>query len=104
MQMSVASTISDQVAEMHAARGTGLAEETMAAFSREQSALAADGLPAGIVEVGVTVADTDLLDVHGSWTTLYRATAGRTSVIVFYRGAPTATSPSPSTKVSSCPN
>ena len=85
--MSVASTISEQVAEMHAARGTEPAEDTMAAFAREQSALAADGLPAGIAEVGLTVADTDLLDVRGAWTTLYRATAGRTSVIVFYRGA-----------------
>jgi peroxiredoxin len=84
--MSVASTISQQVAAMHAARESEPSDETMAAFSREQAALAGDGVPTGIAEVGVTVVDTDLLDVHGAPTTLYRATAGRLSVVVFYRG------------------
>jgi peroxiredoxin len=85
--MRVGSTISEQVAEMHAARETEPADEAVAAFGREQSALAADGVPAGVAEVGVTVPDADLLDVHGAPTTLYRATAGCRSVLVFYRGA-----------------
>jgi peroxiredoxin len=85
--MSVASTITERVAEMHAARESEPVDETMAAFGREQAELAAHGLPAGVAEVGMVVADIDLLDVHGASTTLYRATAGRTSVVVFYRGA-----------------
>jgi hypothetical protein len=55
---------------MHAARETEPADETVAAFGREQSALVADGLPAGVADVGVTVPDADLLDVHGAPTTL----------------------------------
>jgi peroxiredoxin len=85
--MSATSTISEQVAEMHAARPAEPSDGIMAVFGEEQAALAAGGLPAGVAEVGVTVRDIDLLDAHGTPTSLYRATAGRKSVLVFYRGA-----------------
>lgn len=85
--MSATSTISEQVAEMHAARPAEPSDGIAAAFGEEQAGLAAGGLPAGVAEVGVTVPDVDLLDVHGAPTSLYEATAGSQSVLVFYRGA-----------------
>jgi peroxiredoxin len=85
--MSATSTISEQVAELHAARPAEPSDQIMAAFGEEQAALAAGGLPAGVAQVGVTVPDIDLLDAHGAPTTLYRAAAGKMSVVVFYRGA-----------------
>jgi peroxiredoxin len=87
LPMSATSTISEKVAEMHSARPAEASGGIMAAFGEEQAALAAGGLPAGVAEAGVTVLDIDLLDAHGAPTTLYRATAGGTSVLVFYRGA-----------------
>lgn len=85
--MSATSTISEQVAEMHAARPAEPADNIMAAFGEEQAALAARGLPAGVAGAGMTVPDVDLLDAHGAPTSLYRATGNGTSVVVFYRGA-----------------
>lgn len=83
--MGVVSTISEQVAQMHLARASEPVDEGMAA-GPEQAEMAAGGLPAGVAEVGMTVPDVEMLDVHGSPTTLYQATAGRTTVVVFYRG------------------
>ena len=85
--MTTALTITDRVAEMHAAMAAQPPNEVMGAFGREQAELAAAGLPAGIATVGTVVADTDLLDPHGAPTTLYAATGGATAVLVFYRGA-----------------
>jgi peroxiredoxin len=85
--MSVMSTIGEQVARMHAAMEDAPADEVMAAFGREQAALAAHGLPDGVAQLGITIPDLALLDVNGSTTTLYQATAGRMSVLVLYRGA-----------------
>jgi peroxiredoxin len=61
--------------------------EVMGAFVREQADLAARPAPAGVVEVGATLADVELLDPNGSATSLYQALGGRVSVLVFYRGA-----------------
>jgi peroxiredoxin len=61
--------------------------EVMGAFVREQADLAARPAPAGVVEVGATLADVELLDTNGSATGLYQALGGRVSVLVFYRGA-----------------
>jgi peroxiredoxin len=61
--------------------------EVMGAFAREQADLAARPAPAGVVEVGATLADVELLDPNGSATSLYEALGGRVSVLVFYRGA-----------------
>jgi peroxiredoxin len=85
--MTTAPTITDRVAEMHAASAAKPPNEVMSAFGREQAELAAAGLPAGVAAVGTTLADADLLDPHGNATTLYDATANATSVLVFYRGA-----------------
>ena len=85
--MTTALTITDRVAEMHAARAEQPPNPVLGAFGREQSDLAAAGLPAGIAAAGTVVADTDLLDPHGAPTTLYAATDGRTAVLVLYRGA-----------------
>lgn len=85
--MTTALTITDRVAEMHAAMAAQSPNEAMGAFGREQADLAAAGLPAGIATVGTVIADTGLLDPHGATTTLYAATGSGVAVLVFYRGA-----------------
>jgi len=84
--MTNSSTITERVAEMHAAMAAEPRDEAMGAFAREQAELAASA-PAGIAPVGTVLPSADLLDVHGGPTTLYAATGGGTSVLVFYRGA-----------------
>jgi peroxiredoxin len=85
--MTAASTITDRVAEMHAAMTAQPPNEVMGAFGREQAALAAAGVPGGVAAPGTPVPDADLLNVHGSPTTLYAVTGDRAAVLVFYRGA-----------------
>jgi peroxiredoxin len=85
--MTAGSTIADRVAEMHTSMAAQPPNEVMGAFGREQAALAAAGVPDGIVAPGTQIPDTGLLDVHGSPTTLYAATGDRAAVLVFYRGA-----------------
>jgi peroxiredoxin len=85
--MTTATTITDRVTEMHTGMAAQPPNEAMAAFGREQAELAIVGVPDGIAAVGTAVADTDLLDPHGATTTLYAATGGGVSVVVFYRGA-----------------
>jgi hypothetical protein len=84
--MTIALTITDGVAEMHAGMSAQPPNEVLGAFGREQAELAAAGPPDGIA-AGTIVADTDLLDPRGAATTLYGATGGGVSVLVFYRGA-----------------
>jgi peroxiredoxin len=85
--MTSSSTISERVAEMHAAMAASPPSQDMGAFACEQADLAAGGLPAGIAPPGTVLPDAELLDVHGAATTLYAAAGGGTSVLVFYRGA-----------------
>jgi peroxiredoxin len=85
--MTAGSAITNRVAEMHASMAAEPPSEVLGAFGREQAALAAAGLPDGIAAAGTEVPDAGLLDVHGSPTTLYAATADRAAVLVFYRGA-----------------
>lgn len=84
--MTAGSAITDRVAEMHASMAAQPPSEVLGAFGREQAALAAVGLPDGIAAAGTEVPDAGLLDLHGSPTTLYAATADRAAVLVFYRG------------------
>jgi peroxiredoxin len=84
--MTSPSTITERVAEMHAAMAAEPHSEAMGAFAREQAGLAAS-VPAGIAPVGTVLPDAELLDAHGAATTLYTAAGGGTSVLVFYRGA-----------------
>jgi peroxiredoxin len=80
-------TIAEQVRAMQAGMVAQPVNEIMGAFTREQADLAAQGIPNGVAAAGTDLPDADLLDVHGTPTTLYAATDGRPAVIVFYRGA-----------------
>jgi peroxiredoxin len=80
-------TIAGQVAAVSAAMVAQPPNELMAIFAREQSELAARGVPDGTVPVGSVLPDVDLVDAHGAKTTLYAATRERPAVVVFYRGA-----------------
>jgi peroxiredoxin len=85
--MTAAPTITGRVAEMHAAGAKEPPNEVMGAFRREQAALAAAGVPAGVAPAGTPLADANLLDVHGAPTSLHAAAGDGTAVLVFYRGA-----------------
>ena len=85
--MTSPSTITERVAVMHASMAAQPTNPVMGAFAREQAALAAGGLPAGIAPAGTVLPDAELLDVHGAATTLSAVVGGGISVLVFYRGA-----------------
>ena len=85
--MTAESAITDRVAEMHAAMAKEPPNEVMGAFGQEQATLAAAGVPAGVARPGTRLADAELLDVDGAWTSLYQTTGDGTAVVVFYRGA-----------------
>ena len=84
--MTAESVITDRVAEMHAAMAKEPPNEVMGAFGREQAALSAAGAPAGVARPGTQLADAELLDVHRTPTSLYKAAGDGTAVLVFYRG------------------
>jgi peroxiredoxin len=77
--------IADQVRRMKETAGAG--GEPGNAFTKEQSALAAAGTPSGLFPLGAPIPDAQLLDVHGTKTTLDAEVAGRPAAIVLYRGA-----------------
>lgn len=74
-------TIAEQVHSMRASMPAG----PPSAFDREQQQLA-QLTPAGVIAVGERLPDLDLLDVHGTSTTLQAALDARRTVLVFYRG------------------
>lgn len=80
-------SIADQVSSMVASMAEQPPNEAMAAFGIEQAGLEAAGLPGGIIAVGSTLDDADLLDPQGVATTLYQTLGDRPAVLVFYRGA-----------------
>jgi peroxiredoxin len=84
--MTSPSTITERVAEMHAAMTAEPPSEAMGAFAREQAGLAAS-VPSGIAPVGTVLPDAELLDVRAGATTLYAEAGDGMSVLVFYRGA-----------------
>jgi peroxiredoxin len=84
--MTTMDTIAGRVEQMDA-QPSPLPAEVRDIFAREQADLAAAGMPDGIAPAGSVLPDADLLDLHGNPTTLSAATAGRPSVVVFYRGA-----------------
>jgi peroxiredoxin len=79
--------IAEQVKAMAQAAAGKPANEIMEVFAREQADLAVLGSPEGVLAVGAVLPDSPLLDPHGTVTSLYQAQNGRTSVVVFYRGA-----------------
>ena len=56
-------------------------------FEREQSTLATFGQPVGVLPVGSTLPDVELIGPDGVPTTLGEAAGGCPAVVVFYRGA-----------------
>jgi peroxiredoxin len=80
-------TIGEQAHALAATSAANLPTEVLAAFSADQAALEAHGIPQQVVAPGSLMPDGDLLDVHGAPTSLARLRAGRAAVVVFYRGA-----------------
>jgi peroxiredoxin len=73
-------TISEQVAALHAGR----TEHDV--FGAEQAALALQRVTS-TVALGDSFPDGDLMDAHGTPTSIAAVRAGRPAVVVFYRGA-----------------
>jgi peroxiredoxin len=82
----MATTIAEQVSNLVKTAAAQPPNEVMGAFIREQADLATRGVPDGVIKVGATLADADLLDPHGATTTLYEALGNQVAVLVFYRG------------------
>lgn len=80
-------TIADRVAQLQSTLGGHLPDDVLNAFAADQSALQAGGVPDGVAASGDAMPDAQLLDVHGAPTTLAQAVAGRSAVVVLYRGA-----------------
>jgi peroxiredoxin len=83
---TTSNTIAHQVAILHRDAPSRMPAEALAAFGAEQAALAASGLPAGVVDAGAPAPDGDLLDAHGQPTSLAATRSGKAAVVVFYRG------------------
>jgi peroxiredoxin len=80
-------TIAQQVAELRANIETQPRNEVFDVFDREQSTLATQGEPSGVLSLGSTLPDVDLIGADGRPTTLSEVAGGRPAVVVFYRGA-----------------
>jgi peroxiredoxin len=85
--MAARRTIADQVSELAKARASRDPDAPASPFALEQAALAAAGVPAGVISVGSKLPDAEMLDVHGQPTTLYDALGDQPAVLVTYRGA-----------------
>jgi peroxiredoxin len=83
----MAVSIAEQVGAMRAGQPPRADGVPPNPFEVEQALLAAGGIPDGVMAVGSTLGDVDLLDPKGMSTTLYAATGGDRAVVVFYRGA-----------------
>jgi hypothetical protein len=79
-------TIAKQSNEVKAAAASQLPAEVAAVFASDQAALAAAGIPAGVVSVGDKLAPFALPDTTGKTRTIDELTARGPAVIVFYRG------------------
>src|SRR5690349_25094985 len=80
-------SIADRVATMHEATAGQMPAEIVGAFTAEQTALEARGIPTGVAQPGEVLGDFEALDVNGAATTLSAALGARTAVVVLYRGA-----------------
>jgi hypothetical protein len=76
-------TIADQTNGVKATAANQLPAEVVAVFASDQAALAARGIPAGVVSVGDTLAPFALPDATGQTWTLNELTAEGPAVIVF---------------------
>ncbi|MDT8914473.1 peroxiredoxin-like family protein [Amycolatopsis sp. PS_44_ISF1] len=80
-------TIATETAALAQGISSRLPAEVLATFAAEQSALDQAGVPGGVVTAGTKLPDGELLDAHGSATSLAAVRDGRPAVIAFYRGA-----------------
>ncbi|MEX0151011.1 MULTISPECIES: peroxiredoxin-like family protein [Microbacterium] len=81
------SSIAEQVDEFNVGFEAQIGPRLSAVFSGEQNDLRAAGVPADVVSVGDEVPDAAVLTPEGASTTFHEVLAGKTSVVVFYRGA-----------------
>jgi peroxiredoxin len=81
------SNIAHQVGDMRANMAAQPHNEVLDAFDHEQSTLAALGEPGGVLPLGSTLPDVELIGPDGLPRSLAEAMGGRPSVVVFYRGA-----------------
>ena len=81
------STISDQARALATTSAERLPADVIAAFTADEAALEARGVPPTVLAPGSVMPDGDLLDVHGAPTSLAQLRGGRRAVVVFYRGA-----------------
>ncbi len=61
----MSATIAEQVRQLAETMAAQPPSEVMGAFAREQAALAAGDSPEGVINVGTTLPDADLLDPYG---------------------------------------
>ncbi|MGV9801079.1 peroxiredoxin-like family protein [Mycobacterium sp. NPDC003449] len=80
-------TIGEQSRDAATAAAANLPAEVVAAFTTEQAALTARGVPEGVASPGDVMPDGKLLDAHGAPTSLEQLRDGGPAVVVFYRGA-----------------
>ena len=80
-------TISEQAHALAAGSAANLPADVIAAFTADQAALEARGVPQNVVAPGSAMPDGDMLDARGAPTSLARLRGGRPAVVVFYRGA-----------------
>lgn len=80
-------TIGEQAHALAASSAANLPADVIAAFTADQAALEARGIPQHVAKPGSALPDGELLDVNGAPTSLARLRAGRAAVVVFYRGA-----------------
>ncbi|UMB69074.1 peroxiredoxin-like family protein [Mycobacterium paraterrae] len=80
-------TISEQAHAVAAGAAANFPADVVAAFTADQAALEARGVPQNVAAPGSVMPDGELLDVRGAHTSLTRLRGGRPAVVVFYRGA-----------------
>lgn len=79
-------SMTDRIAAFEAKATAELPAEAMAVFGAERQLQGAKS-PLALPPLGTAMPDGNLLDAHGSATTLAATRAGRPAVLVFYRGA-----------------
>jgi peroxiredoxin len=85
--MTSSPTIAEQSTTFLVGVATQARAHVVSALTNNFAALDAHGVPAGVPPVGATLPAANLLDVHGSATTLASARADKPAVLIFYRGA-----------------
>jgi peroxiredoxin len=82
-----APTIGEQARAISSRSAASLPADVIDAFAADEAALNARGVPNGVASPGTAMPDGELLDVHGTPTSLSRLRGGKGAVVVFYRGA-----------------